>query len=143
MGSGNNRGKLPNTAKNVGEKVVPSVRNEAQSLRTTKETIQPNNKAPRRTLLFGFFCDDVTCRKTPKKDESREYKECEAVGLEPEPGTSLYRPPYRYVPPRRVWLWRRFGLRTDIDFAHFGLESGMVHKGTTVAYGFVRPFNYK
>ena len=101
MGSGNNRGKLPNTAKNVGEKVVPSVRNEAQSLRTTKETIQPNNKAPGE-LYYLVFCDDGTCRKTPKKDGSREYKEREAVGLEPEPGTPLYRPPYRYVPPRRV-----------------------------------------
>ena len=78
MGSGNNRGKLPNTAKNVGEKVVPSVRNEAQSLRTTKETIQPNNKAPGE-LYYLVFCDDVTCRKTPKKDGSREYKEREAV----------------------------------------------------------------
>ena len=142
MGSGNNSRKLPNTAKNVGEKVVPSVRNEAQSLRTTKETIQPNNKAPGE-LYYLVFCDDVTCRKTPKKDGSREYKEREAVGLEPEPGTPLYRPPYRYVPPRRVWLWRRFGLRTDIDFAHFGLESGMVHKGTTVVYECVRRFNYK
>ena len=27
-------------------------------LRTTKETIQPNNKALRRTLLFGFFGDE-------------------------------------------------------------------------------------
>ena len=28
-------------------------------LRITKETIQPNNKAPRRTLLFGFFVSFV------------------------------------------------------------------------------------
>ena len=28
-------------------------------LRTTKETIQPNNKAPRRTLLFGPFVSFV------------------------------------------------------------------------------------
>ena len=32
---------------------------------------------------------------------------------------------------------------TDIDFAHFGLESGMVYKGTTVVYEGVRRFNYK
>ena len=25
---------------------------------------------------------------------------------------------------------RRFGLKTGIDFAHFGLESGMVFEGT-------------
>ena len=98
---------------------------------------------PQENSIICFFCDDGTCRKTQKKDGSREYKEHEAVGLEPEPGTPLYRPPYRYVPPRRVWLWRRFGLRTDIDFAHFGLESGMVHKGTTVVYECVRRFNYK
>ena len=41
-------------------------------------------------------------------------------------GTSLYKP-CRYVP-------RRFGLKTGIDFAHFGLESGMVFEGTTGAY---------
>ena len=28
----------------------------------------------------------------------------------------------------------RFGLKTDIDFAHFGLESGMVFEGTTGVY---------
>ena len=38
-------------------------------------------------------------------------------------GTPLYKP-FRYVP-------RRFGLKTGIDFAHFGLESGMVFGGTT------------
>ena len=31
-----------------------------------------------------------------------------------------------------VWFWRRFGLKTGIDFAHFGLELGIVYKGTTV-----------
>lgn len=30
-----------------------------------------------------------------------------------------------------VGFLRLFGLKTDIDFAHFGLESGMVFKGTT------------
>ena len=28
---------------------------------------------------------------------------------------------------QRVWLWRRFGLKTGIDFSHFRLESGMVY----------------
>ena len=50
---------------------------------------------------------------------------------------------YRYVPPQRVWFWRRFGMKTGIDFAHFGLESDMVYKGTTVVYECVRRFNYK
>ena len=35
------------------------------------------------------------------------------------------------VPPQRVVFLRRFGLKTGIDFAHFGLESGVVFKGTT------------
>ena len=43
-------------------------------------------------------------------------------------GTPLYKP-YRYVLPQRVWFWRRFDLKTGIDFAHFGVESGMVYQG--------------
>ena len=41
---------------------------------------------------------------------------------------------YRYVPPHRVGVLRRFGLKTGIHFAHFGLESGMVFEGTTGVY---------
>ena len=33
---------------------------------------------------------------------------------------------------QRVGFLRRFGLKTGIDFPHFGLESGMVFKETTV-----------
>ena len=33
---------------------------------------------------------------------------------------------YRYVPPHRVGSLRPFGLKTDIHFAQFGLESGIV-----------------
>ena len=51
----------------------------------------------------------------------------------PEGGTPLYKP-YRYVPPQRVGFLRPFGLKTGIDFAHFGLESTMVYKGTMVVY---------
>ena len=47
-------------------------------------------------------------------------------------GTSLYKP-YRYVLPQGVGFLRRFGLKTGIDFDHFGLEPGMVFKGTAVA----------
>ena len=47
---------------------------------------------------------------------------------EPERGTPLYKL-YRYVRPHRVGFLRRFGLKTDIHFAHFGLESGMVFEG--------------
>ena len=42
--------------------------------------------------------------------------------------------PYRYVPPQRVWFVHRFGLKTGIDLAHLGLESGIVFEGTTGMY---------
>ena len=31
---------------------------------------------------------------------------------------------YRYVPPQRVGVLRRFGLKTGIDFAYFGIGYG-------------------
>ena len=37
-----------------------------------------------------------------------------------------------YVPHQSVWFLRRFGLKEGIDFAYFGLESGIVFKGATV-----------
>ena len=51
----------------------------------------------------------------------------------PAPGggvTPLYKL-YKYVPLHRVGFLSRFGLKTSIHFAHFGLESGMVFEGTT------------
>ena len=48
-------------------------------------------------------------------------------------GTPLYKP-YRYVPPLVVGFFGRFGLKMGIDFAHFGLESGMIFEETTVVY---------
>ena len=45
--------------------------------------------------------------------------------FEPGGSTPLYRP-YRYL--------RRFGLKTGKEFAHFGLESGMVFEETTGVY---------
>ena len=57
--------------------------------------------------------------------------------LSPRGGTPLYKP-CRYVPRQRVVFWGPFGLKTGIDFAsfgrHFGLESGIVYKGTTGVY---------
>ena len=38
------------------------------------------------------------------------------------------------VPPQRVGFLGLFGLKTGIDFAHFGLESGMVFEGNTGVY---------
>ena len=48
-------------------------------------------------------------------------------------GTPLYKL-YRYVSPHWVGFLRRFGQRTGIQFAHFGLGSGMVFEGTTAVY---------
>ena len=48
-------------------------------------------------------------------------------------GTPLYKL-YRYVPPHRVGFLRRFGLKTGINFAHFGLESGVVFEGTALVF---------
>ena len=57
-------------------------------------------------------------------------------------GTPLYKL-YRYVPPYRVGFLRRFGLKTSVHFAHFGLESGMVFEGTTRVYERIYRFNSK
>ena len=38
------------------------------------------------------------------------------------------------MPPHRVEFLCRFGLKTGVHFAHFGLESGMVFEGTTGVY---------
>ena len=57
-------------------------------------------------------------------------------------GTPLYKLS-RYVPPHRVGFLRRFGLKTGILFAHFGLESGVVFGGTTKVYERIYSFNSK
>ena len=69
---------------------------------------------------------------------------------------SCYRPPcpggggvtplyklYKYVPLHRVGFLSRFGLKTSIHFAHFGLESGVVFEETTGVYGRIYCFNSK
>ena len=38
---------------------------------------------------------------------------------------------------------RRSGLKTSVDFTHFGLESGMVFEGTTGVYERTCRFNSK
>ena len=43
---------------------------------------------------------------------------------------SLYKL-YKFPQPHRVGFLGRFGLKTDIRFAHFGQGSGMVFEGTT------------
>ena len=56
--------------------------------------------------------------------------------------TPLYKL-YRYLPPHRVGFLRRFGLKTGIHFAHFGLGSGMVFEGTTGVYERIYRLNSK
>ena len=34
----------------------------------------------------------------------------------------IHRKPHRYVPPKRIWFLRFFGLKTGIHFAPSGLE---------------------
>ena len=54
-------------------------------------------------------------------------------------GTPLYQV-HRYVPPQRVWFLSRFGMKTGIDFEHFGLKLCMVIGGTfTKAYKLIFP----
>jgi len=57
-------------------------------------------------------------------------------------GTHLHKP-YRFVPPQRVGFLRRFGLKTGIDFAYFGLESGIVFEGITGVYERIYHFSSK
>ena len=45
--------------------------------------------------------------------------------------------------PESVEFLRRFGLKAVIDFAHFGLESGVVFEGTTEVYERIYRFNSK
>ena len=45
-------------------------------------------------------------------------------------GTPSFKP-YKYVPPKRVWVLCRFGLKTGVDF---GVESDMVFEETTGVY---------
>ena len=55
-------------------------------------------------------------------------------------GTPLHKL-YRHVPSHGVGFLHRFGLKTGIHFAHFGLESGMVFGGTTGKYECIYHFN--
>ena len=45
--------------------------------------------------------------------------------------------------PKGYGFLSRFGLKTGIDFDHYGLKSGMVFKGTTRAYKRMCLFNSK
>ena len=57
-------------------------------------------------------------------------------------GTPLYKL-YRHVLPHLVGFFGRFGLKTGLDFAHFGQESSMVFGETTRVYERIYRFNSK
>ena len=47
------------------------------------------------------------------------------------------------MPPHRVGFLCRFGLKTGIQFAHFGLESDIVFEGTTECMNVLLPFQFQ
>ena len=47
------------------------------------------------------------------------------------------------MPPHRLGFLRRFGLKTGIDFEHFGLELGRLFEGPTGVYDCACHFNSK
>ena len=57
-------------------------------------------------------------------------------------GTPLYKL-YRHVPPHLVGFFGPFGLKTGLDFAHFGLKSDMVFGETTRVYERTYRYNSK
>ena len=57
-------------------------------------------------------------------------------------GTPLYKL-YRFLSPYRVGFLRRFGLKTNVYFGHFCLESGMGFEGTTGVYKRIYRFKSK
>ena len=71
--------------------------------------------------------------KSRQETTSLGYFDSDGKAVNTGRGTPLYKL-YRYVPPHRVGFLRRFGLKTGILLAHFGLESGMVCEGTTGVY---------
>ena len=64
-----------------------------------------------------------------------------AVNINPPGGTPLYKL-YRYVPPHRVVV-RRFGLKTGINFAHFGSGIGYGFRGNCGSRERIYRFNFK
>ena len=70
-------------------------------------------------------------------------KNCQGAGdvhAGPIEGTPLYNPQTCVSPPR-VWLLRHFGLKRNLDFALFGLESSLVFRGTKGVYECICRFN--
>ena len=64
---------------------------------------------------------DGGARREVREPEKIKVEDYEGEGESPGGSTLLYKP-YMYVPLLRVGFLRRFGLKTGMHFAHFGLE---------------------
>ena len=84
-------------------------------------------------LLASVRWRAATWRKCKKQCDARANLYFPRGGGGAGEGTP-FRKSYSYVPLQKVRFLCRSGLKTGIDFAHFGLESGMVFEGTTVVY---------
>ena len=83
---------------------------------------------------YWLLCGDVQRRGGNVKSRVMLVKTCISPGGGGESEGTPFRKSYSYVPLQKVRFLCRSGLKTGIDFAHFGLESGMVFEGTTVVY---------
>ena len=82
-------------------------------------------------FLSTFFpSHDFGCTKEKNSGRTPKYGHTTRLPGGGEGDTPLYKL-YRYVLPYRVAFLGRFGLKMNIRFANFGVESGMVFEGTT------------
>ena len=94
----------------------------------------PASRVENRTNRESMF-SKITSRKTLRPLPNKSSVNRKNINF-PE-GTPSY------LPPQREWFLGLFGLKTGIHFAYFGLESGMVFKGTTRVYEGIYCFNSK
>ena len=83
---------------------------------------------------YWLLCGDVQRRGGNIKISVMLVQTCILPGGGGKGEGTPFRKSYSYVPLQKVRFLCRSGLKTGIDFAHFGLESGMVFEGTTVVY---------
>ena len=83
---------------------------------------------------YWLLCGDVQRRGGNVKSSVMLVQTCIFPGGGGEGEGTSFRKSYSYVPLQKIRCLCRFGLKTGIDYAHFGLESGMVFEGTTVVY---------
>ena len=72
----------------------------------------------------NYWIFDLKCKHCKHKTAFRTRKVTGTFEKWASAPTPLYKP-FKYV-PQRIRFLLRFGLKTDVDFAHFALESSMV-----------------